>query len=47
MPLEKCQKGGRQGYRWGRSGICYTGQDAEARAQEQGKAIEANKRRRK
>ena len=24
MPLKKCQKGGKSGYKWGDSGKCYT-----------------------
>lgn len=47
MPIEKCQRDGKSGYRWGKAGVCYTGSDAKRRAEIQGKAIEASKERRK
>lgn len=52
MPVERCQSDGRPGFRWGSAGTCYTYEPgntssrrrARNRAQEQGAAIEANKR---
>ncbi len=44
MPLKKCTSKGKSGYKWGDSGVCYTGSDAKAKAERQGRAIEASKR---
>ena len=44
MPLMRCTKNGKRGYKWGRDGICYLGSDAKEKALRQGRAIEANKR---
>lgn len=52
MPLKKCQKDGKPGYKWGDGGVCYpyTANDkssrerAKERAERQGRAIEASKR---
>lgn len=41
MPVEKCQIDNEDGYRWGPEGKCYTGPDAESKAAEQGRAINA------
>lgn len=41
MPVKQCQADGKQGYKWGDSGKCYTGPDARAKAEAQGAAIEA------
>lgn len=46
MPFMRCQKDGQQGWKWGESGVCYTGPDAKKRADAQRKAIEASKHRR-
>ena len=46
MPLQKCQKDGKDGYRWGQSGVCYTGSEAREKAIRQGRAIEVSKRKR-
>lgn len=43
MPLKKCQKDGEDGYKWGDSGVCYTGPGARKKALKQGAAIEINK----
>lgn len=51
MPLKRCQRNGRPGYKWGDSGKCYTyessskpsREQAKRRAKRQGRAIEANK----
>lgn len=47
MPLQRCTKNGQSGWRWGESGTCYIGRNAKAKASKQGRAIEANKARRK
>lgn len=39
MPVQKCSKDGKSGYRWGESGVCFTGSDAKERAEAVGKAI--------
>lgn len=44
MPLKRCQKDGKKGWKWGDSGKCYTGKDGKAKAQRQARAIEANKK---
>ena len=51
MPVMPCRKQGKPGYKWGKSGKCYTytsgdkkSRDrAKAKAVKQGRAIEANK----
>lgn len=51
MPVVRCQSNGKPGYKWGPSGKCYTYSSeqgaaaARAKAERQGRAIEANKRR--
>lgn len=45
MPVMRCQRNGREGHKWGRSGYCYTGANSRERALTQGRAIEASKRR--
>jgi len=40
MPLKKCQKNGKSGWKWGDSGKCYTGPGAKKKAIKQGIAIE-------
>ena len=42
MPVQRCQKNGRSGYKWGQSGTCYVGRGAKARAERQGRAIRAS-----
>ena len=41
MPVEACTIDKQDGYRWGPQGKCYTGADAESKAYEQGRAINA------
>lgn len=41
MPLMRCQKDGKKGWKWGKSGHCYTGENAKEKAKEQGRAIKA------
>lgn len=43
MPIEKCTANGKSGYRWGKSGKCYTGPGARQKALKQGRAVEINK----
>lgn len=53
MPVQRCEKDGKPGYKWGQEGFCYTytpGDDrselrARDKAEEQGRAIEANQNR--
>lgn len=53
MPVEKCTKNGKPGYRWGNGGTCYpytAGDDAsqnraKKKALKQGEAIEISKHR--
>ena len=40
MPLKKCQSDDKDGWKWGKSGKCYTGPDAKKQAIKQGIAIE-------
>jgi len=42
MPVQRCTKDGKLGWRWGKSGKCYTGSDAKAKASKQGRAIKAS-----
>jgi hypothetical protein len=42
MPVKRCTKNGRAGYKWGDRGTCYTGTGAKARATAQGRAAYAN-----
>lgn len=44
MPLEKCKKGGKSGWKWGDSGACYVGPGAKKKAIKQGIAIEGPKK---
>ena len=52
MPVMRCRRRGRPGYKWGQSGKCYTyspgdetaRQTARARARRQGRAIAARTR---
>lgn len=53
MPIKRCRSKGKPGFKWGDEGKCftYTAGDktsrdrARKKAEEQGRAIEANKRR--
>lgn len=47
MPVQRCQKNGKKGWKWGKSGKCYTGANAKAKAEEQGRAVKASQSRRK
>jgi len=39
MPLMRCQLNGKNGWKWGKNGKCYTGPDAKRRAMAQAIAI--------
>jgi len=41
MPVQRCTKDGKAGWRWGKNGKCYTGSGAKAKAAKQGAAIKA------
>lgn len=43
MPVKRCTKGGKKGWKWGNKGTCYLGPSGKAKAEKQGRAIEANK----
>ena len=43
MPLKKCQKNGKQGWKWGDEGECYIGPSGKNKATRQGIAIEISK----
>ncbi len=40
MPVKRCQIEGKDGFKWGDSGKCYTGPEAKKKAIAQGIAIE-------
>jgi hypothetical protein len=39
MPIKKCTKGGKSGWKYGKSGKCYTGKASKKKAIKQGLAI--------
>lgn len=41
MPVKKCTKKDKSGYKFGTSGKCYTGKDAKKKAKKQGAAIKS------
>lgn len=43
MPLKRCQINGKDGWKWGNEGKCYTGPDAKKDAIKQGIAVEGDK----
>lgn len=43
MPIMRCQKNGKSGFKYGESGACYTGPGAREKAKKQGQAIEISK----
>jgi hypothetical protein len=47
MPLKRCQKDKKPGWKWGDTGRCFVGRGARAKALRQGRAIEVSKMRRK
>ena len=47
MPLMRCMKNGKRGWKWGNNGVCYTGNGAREKALKQGRAIHVSKNRKK
>ena len=47
MPVKKCSAKGKSGYKYGKSGKCYTGKGGKKTAANQGRAIKASQGRRK
>jgi len=43
MPVQRCIKNGKKGWRWGKHGKCYLGSNGKQKALKQGKAIHASK----
>lgn len=41
MPIKRCTSNGKQGFKYGNSGKCYTGKSARRKAEKQAKAIRA------
>ena len=46
MPVQRCTKNNKSGYKWGKSGKCYTS-NGKKKAARQGRAIKASMSRRK
>lgn len=44
MPLMRCTSKGKSGWKWGKSGKCYTGPGAKKKALRQMRAIKANQK---
>jgi len=44
MPIKKCQKDKKKGFKFGDSGKCYTGKDARKKAVKQGIAIKISQK---
>lgn len=42
MPTQPCTTNGKSGFKYGAGGKCYTGEDAKAKADAQGRAIKAS-----
>ncbi len=42
MPVMRCTKDGKSGHKWGPNGVCFIGDDSEAKAAEVGRAINAD-----
>lgn len=47
MPLMKCRRKNKSGWKYGESGRCYLGKDAKEKAKKQGRAIVLSKARKK
>jgi hypothetical protein len=39
MPLMRCTREGKKGWKWGAEGFCFTSEDAEQKARDQGLAV--------
>jgi len=44
MPVMRCKKNGKSGWKWGRQGHCYVSKNAKELAARQGRAIHAQKK---
>lgn len=42
MPVTRCQKNGKSGWKWGQQGVCYLGPGGKKKAARQGLAAVAN-----
>ena len=42
MPIQKCQRNKKKGWKFGKSGKCYTGKNAKEKAKRQGRAIKSS-----
>ncbi len=47
MPVLRCQKNGKRGYKFGNNGKCFTGSGARAKAAAQGAAIKIGQKSRR
>lgn len=47
MPVQKCQYKGKQGFKFGETGKCFTGKQGRAKATKQGKAINISQKKNK
>jgi len=47
MPIMRCSKKSRKGWKFGKKGKCYTGTKSKEKAKKQGRAISLSKARRK
>jgi hypothetical protein len=47
MPIKRCQKDKKKGFKFGDTGKCFTGKSAKEKAEKQGRAIKAEEARRK
>lgn len=47
MPVQRCNKNGKAGHKYGSSGKCYTGKNSKSKAKKQGRAINARRGRSK
>jgi hypothetical protein len=45
MPVRSCKSSGKSGHKYGSKGKCYTGSGSKSKAKRQGRAIQANKKR--
>lgn len=42
MPIQRCTKDGKLGWKYGEQGTCYVGKDAKSKAEKQAQAIYAS-----
>ena len=47
MPVMKCKRDGKDGYKYGDGGFCFVGEGAEGKAKAQGRAIKAKENKNK